>query len=118
MDAYPEQSRRYPLNQLAGSPLDRYGTGPPAHAVSQVAARASTDPSPRQFAAASALLEDVAVGVSPEAGTVDEVGSGGAIQADAVAPMRMAPPAAQATTTPMTAATMPLSAFVVILVFP
>src|SRR6266568_1804237 len=42
IDAYPEQSRRYPPNQVAESPLDMYGTGPPFHAVSQIAALANT----------------------------------------------------------------------------
>src|SRR5947199_6597685 len=48
MNAYPEQSRRYPPNQLLGSPLERYGTGPPFHPVSHVAARASTASPPAQ----------------------------------------------------------------------
>src|SRR5438105_3594195 len=53
IDAYPEQSRRYPPNQVAGSVLDRYGTGPPFHAVNHVAARANTA-SPAMQPAASA----------------------------------------------------------------
>src|SRR6266487_1886692 len=40
IETYPEQSRRYPWNQVEGSELDRYGTGPPFHAVSQDSARA------------------------------------------------------------------------------
>src|SRR5579859_5121099 len=42
IEAYPEQSRRYPSNHVVESLLDRYGTGPPPHPVNHVAARVNT----------------------------------------------------------------------------
>src|SRR6266536_1773514 len=63
MDAYPEQSRRYPPNQVVGSSLDRYGTGPPFHVVSQVAARARTaSPSEQPFTGPDEFPRPVATG--------------------------------------------------------
>src|SRR6266700_1893920 len=126
IDAYPEQSRRYPSNQVDGSVLYRYGIGPPFHAVNHVAALANTavpasqpaiadDPLPCGQASTHSSGSSGLVGeLTEKVPAADGDPSTACEQAAATPPTTMALPIAQATTMPSTTATTPHNTLVVI----